>query len=246
MRTRKREALRVVEHAALSDVGRQREGNEDSMLEKSPLFVVADGMGGAQAGEIASGTTVETLSELTADGIDFHELVEGVKEANRRIWTMAKEDSSRSGMGTTVSAALVHGGKISIAHVGDSRAYRLREGEIAQLTDDHSLVAELERHGKITAAEARVHPQRSMILRALGIGEEVEVDTYCFEAADGDVFLLCSDGLSGVVHDAVIGEILENTNTLADAAEALIDMANVSGGPDNITTVLFRIGLSKK
>src|SRR5688572_32589382 len=200
MRTRKREALRVVEHAALSDVGRQREGNEDSMLEKSPLFVVADGMGGAQAGEIASGTTVETLSELTADGIDFDELVEGVKEANRRIWTMAKEDASRSGMGTTVSAALVHDGKISIAHVGDSRAYRLRDGEIAQLTDDHSLVAELERHGKITAAEARVHPQRSMILRALGIGEEVEVDRYCFEAKAGDVYLLCSDGLSGVVH----------------------------------------------
>jgi len=246
MRTRKREALRVVEHAALSDVGRQREGNEDSMLERSPLFVVADGMGGAQAGEIASGTTVETLGELAADGIDFDELVEGVKEANRRIWSMSQEDSSRSGMGTTVSAALVHDGKISIAHVGDSRAYRLREGEIHQVTDDHSLVAELERHGKITAAEARVHPQRSMILRALGIGEEVEVDSYCFEGADGDIFLLCSDGLSGVVHDAVIAEILENTNSLADAAEALIDMANVSGGPDNITTVLFRIGHSKK
>ncbi len=231
-----------MEHAALSDVGRQREGNEDSMLDNSPLFVVADGMGGAQAGEIASGTAVDTLGELAADGIDFDELVEGVKEANRRIHSMAQEDRARSGMGTTLCAALVHDSKVSIAHVGDSRAYRYQEGEIAQLTDDHSLVAELERHGKITAAEARVHPQRSMILRALGIGEEVEVDTYCFEAKAGDVFLLCSDGLSGLVHDEVIAEVLESAETLEQAAVELVEIANVSGGPDNITTVLFRIG----
>jgi protein phosphatase len=242
MRTERREALRVVEHAAMSDVGRQREGNEDSMLERTPLFAVADGMGGAQAGEIASGMAVETLGELAEDGIDFDELVEGVREANRRIFRMAREDRSRAGMGTTLTAALVHDGMVSIAHVGDSRAYRLRTAELAQLTDDHSLVAELERHGKLTAAEARVHPQRSMILRALGIGAEVEVDTYCFIGESGDVFLLCSDGLSGLVHDAVIAEVLEGCETLEAAAEKLIELANLSGGPDNITTVLFRLG----
>jgi serine/threonine protein phosphatase PrpC len=242
MRTERREALRVVEHAAMSDVGRQREGNEDSMLERTPLFAVADGMGGAQAGEIASGMAVETLGELAEDGIDFDELVEGVREANRRIFRMAREDRSRAGMGTTLTAALVHDGMVSIAHVGDSRAYRLRTAELAQLTDDHSLVAELERHGKLTAAEARVHPQRSMILRALGIGEEVEVDTYELEVHAGDVYLLCSDGLSGLVHDEVIDEVLSGAGTLDQAAVELIEIANIAGGPDNITTVLFRIG----
>jgi protein phosphatase len=131
---------------------------------------------------------------------------------------------------------------VSIAHVGDSRAYRLRTAELAQLTDDHSLVAELERHGKLTAAEARVHPQRSMILRALGIGEEVEVDTYELEVHAGDVYLLCSDGLSGLVHDEVIDEVLSGAGTLDQAAVELIEIANIAGGPDNITTVLFRIG----
>jgi protein phosphatase len=242
MRTRKREALRVVEHTARSDVGRQREGNEDSLLERTPLFAVADGMGGAQAGEIASGLAVEALSELAGDGIDFDELVGGVHEANRRIHEMAQEDRSRAGMGTTMTAALVHHGKISIGHVGDSRAYRWRDGELAQLTDDHSLVAELERHGKLTAAEARVHPQRSMILRALGIGSEVEVDTYELDVHTDDVYLLCSDGLSGLVHDQVIAEVLAGAETLDQAAIELIEIANVSGGPDNITTVLFRIG----
>ena len=145
-------------------------------------------------------------------------------------------------MGTTITAAFVHDGKITFGHVGDSRAYRMRDGELAQLTDDHSLVAELERSGKITAAEARVHPQRSMILRALGIGAEVEVDTYCFEGRADDVFLLCSDGLSGLVHDQVIGEVLGGCDSLEDAAERLIELANLSGGPDNITAVLFRLG----
>jgi protein phosphatase len=242
MRTERREALRVVEHAALSDVGRQREGNEDSLLERSPLFAVADGMGGAQAGEVASSLAVDALAELAEDGIDFEELVDGVREANRRILQTAREDRTMAGMGTTLTAALVHDGMVSIAHVGDSRAYRHRGDELAQLTDDHSLVAELERHGKLTAAEARVHPQRSMILRALGISEDVEVDTYELEVKAGDVYLLCSDGLSGLVHDEVIDEVLTSAETLDQATIELIEIANVSGGPDNITTVLFRIG----
>jgi len=243
MRLRKKSSPHVVEHVALSDVGRHREGNEDSMLEDPPLFVVADGMGGAQAGEVASGMAVNTLGEMPPDdGNVEEELVEAITEANRRIHEMAQNDRDLSGMGTTLTAAVVHDGKVTIGHVGDSRAYRWREGELAQLTDDHSLVAELERHGKITAAEARVHPQRSMILRALGIEEEVEVDTYCFVGAPDDVFLLCSDGLSGLVHDEVIAEVLDGCETLEDSAERLIELANLSGGPDNITAVLFRLG----
>ena len=233
----------MVEHAALSDVGRQREGNEDSMLVQPPLFVVADGMGGAQAGEVASGIAVDTLADVPAEPDNAEDaLVAAITDANGRIHDKATEDRELAGMGTTLTATLVHDGKVTIGHVGDSRAYRYRDGEFAQLTDDHSLVAELERHGKLTAAEARVHPQRSMILRALGIGEEVEVDTYCFEGAEGDVFLLCSDGLAGVVHDEVISEVLRTTDSLELAAQELIDLANLSGGPDNITTVLFRLG----
>jgi serine/threonine protein phosphatase PrpC len=243
MRLRKKSSLRVVEHAELSDVGRQREGNEDSMLAEPPLFVVADGMGGAQAGEVASGLAVQTLGEMPPDdGNVEEELTEAIVQANRRIHDKSQDDRALAGMGTTLTAAFVHDGKVTLGHVGDSRAYRYRDGELAQLTDDHSLVAELERHGKLTAAEARVHPQRSMILRALGIGAEVEVDTYCFVGEPGDVFLLCSDGLSGLVHDAVIAEVLKDCETLEAAAEKLIELANLSGGPDNITTVLFRLG----
>jgi serine/threonine protein phosphatase PrpC len=233
----------VVDHAALTDVGRQREGNEDSMLVRPPLFAVADGMGGAQAGEVASGMAVDALGDVAPEPDDAEEaLVEAITDANRQIHERAQEDPSLTGMGTTMTACLVHDGKVTIGHVGDSRAYRLRQGELAQVTDDHSLVAELERHGKLTAAEARVHPQRSMILRALGVAADVEVDTYCFEGREDDVFMLCTDGLSGLVHDTVIAEVLESARTLEAAAGKLIDLANLSGGPDNITTVLFRLG----
>jgi serine/threonine protein phosphatase PrpC len=244
MRLRKKASLRVVEHAERSDVGRQREGNEDSFLVDPPLFAVADGMGGAQAGEVASRLAVETLAEMPPDeGNVEDELSEAIADANRRIHDRAQSDRELAGMGTTLTAAFVHDGKVTLGHVGDSRAYRFRDGDLNQLTDDHSLVAELERHGKLTAAEARVHPQRSMILRALGIGPDVEVDTYCFVGEPGDVFLLCSDGLSGLVHDEVIAEVLEGCETLDAAAEELIELANLSGGSDNITTVLFRLGL---
>ena len=243
MRLRKKSSLRVVEHASITDVGRHREGNEDSMLDDSPLFVVADGMGGAQAGEVASGLAVDTLAEMPPDDDRVEEeLTEAISEANRRIHGKAQDDRDLAGMGTTLTAAFVHDGKVTIGHVGDSRAYRRRGGELVQLTDDHSLVAELERHGKITAAEARVHPQRSMILRALGIGPEVEVDTYSFTGEPDDVFLLCSDGLCGLVHDQVIGEVLAGAGSLDEAGQELVELANLSGGPDNITAVLFRLG----
>ena len=244
MRLGKNASLRVVEHAALTDVGRQREGNEDSLLEDPPLFAVADGMGGAQAGEVASRLAVETLGGLKPgdDGRAEEELADAVREANSRIHGKAASDKALAGMGTTITAARVHDGRIAIGHVGDSRAYRWRDGELDQVTHDHSLVAELERQGKLTPAEARVHPQRSMILRALGIEADVEIDTYGFDAESGDVVLLCSDGLTGVVHDEVIREVLNGTETLADAAGELVELANISGGPDNITAVLFRLG----
>jgi len=234
----------VVEHSALTDVGRLREGNEDSMLDDPPLFVVADGMGGAQAGEVASSLAVEAVSATRPRQASTatDDLADVISEANAHIHSKAQEEPDLVGMGTTITAAWVDGGKVTIANVGDSRAYRWRDGELAQLTDDHSLVAELERQGQLTAAEARVHPQRSVILRALGVASDVEVDTFSFTGEPGDVFLLCSDGLCGIVHDEVIAEVLKAAGSLDEAAAELVDLANLSGGPDNITVLLFKLG----
>jgi PPM family protein phosphatase len=235
--------LRIVEKAALSDVGRQRQGNEDSFLERSPLFVVADGMGGARAGEVASRMAVEQFDD--ADGADMppeQQLAEVAKGANRRIHEMAQEDSAYAGMGTTFTAALVTGREIAIGHVGDSRLYRFRDGELERLTHDHSLVEEFVRQGKLTPEEAEVHPQRSIITRALGPEPDVEVDTYTHSGRDGDVYLLNSDGLTGMISEGQVAEILRDRESLEDAAEKLITAANENGGKDNITVVLFRLG----
>ena len=236
-------ALRIVEKAALSDVGRQRQGNEDSYLERSPLFVVADGMGGARAGEVASRMAIEQFD--AQDGSDTppeEQLAEVARGANRKIHRMAQEDSAYAGMGTTFTAALVTGREIAIGHVGDSRLYRLRDGELERLTHDHSLVEEFVRQGKLTPAEAEVHPQRSIITRALGPEPEVEVDTYTHSGRDGDVYLLNSDGLTGMISEEQVAEILRASESLDDAAEKLIAAANENGGKDNITVVLFRLG----
>jgi serine/threonine protein phosphatase PrpC len=230
----------VAEHAALSDVGREREGNEDSFLDRPPLFVVADGMGGAQAGEVASGMAVDSLADASAPD----ELERAIEQANARIHARAKDDSSLAGMGTTLTAAWVDDGTVTLAHVGDSRAYRMRAGELVQLTEDHSLVGGLVRLGKITPAEAEHHPQRSVILRAVGVEPAVEVDVTEHDLEDGDVYLLCSDGLSGMVRDEVIRETLAIDGSLEQAADLLVGLANASGGHDNITAVLFRITLA--
>jgi PPM family protein phosphatase len=235
--------LRIVEKAALSDVGRQRQGNEDSYLERSPLFVVADGMGGARAGEVASRMAVEQFDD--ADGADKppeQQLAEVAKGANRKIHEMAQEDSAYAGMGTTFTAALVTGREIAIGHVGDSRLYRFRDDELERLTHDHSLVEEFVRQGKLTPEEAEVHPQRSIITRALGPEPDVEVDTYTHPGRDGDVYLLNSDGLTGMINEEQVAEILRDRESLEDAAEKLIAAANENGGKDNITVVLFRLG----
>jgi serine/threonine protein phosphatase PrpC len=236
-------ALRIVEKAALSDVGRQRQGNEDSFLERSPLFAVADGMGGARAGEVASRIAVEQFDvQEDADGSPEEQLAGVARAANRQIYKMAQEDSAHAGMGTTLTAALVTGREIAVGHVGDSRLYRLRDGELERLTHDHSLVEEFVRQGKLTPEEAEVHPQRSIITRALGPEPEVEVDTYTHPGRDGDVYLLNSDGLTGMISDAKVAEILRERESLEDAARKLIECANENGGKDNITVVLFRLG----
>lgn len=235
--------LRVIEHAGLSDVGRQREANEDSLVLASPVFAVADGMGGARAGEVASEIAASAFRERpTAAGTPEQQLTEVALRANARIYELAQRDDSRRGMGTTLTAAIVTDGAVSVGHVGDSRAYRLREGRLEQLTRDHSLVAELQRSGQLTPEAAEQHPQRSIITRALGPEPEVEVDTHTHPARAGDVYVLCSDGLTGMVSDDDLAAILTAAPTLRQAAEDLVRAANQRGGKDNITVVLFRLG----
>ena len=234
-------SLRIAEKAALSDVGRARQSNEDSYLERSPLFVVADGMGGARAGEVASAIAVETARDSTVGASPERDLAGVVKDANREIYRKAQADSEHAGMGTTFTGALVTGREVAIGHVGDSRMYRYRDGELERLTQDHSLVEEFVRQGKLTPEEAEVHPQRSIITRALGPEPEVQVDTFTYPGRAGDVYLICSDGLTGMISEDAIAEILATSGSLDDAARRLIDAANENGGRDNITVVLFRL-----
>jgi PPM family protein phosphatase len=236
-------ALRIVEQAGRTDVGRQRSANEDDFVLAPPFFAVADGMGGAKAGEVASAMATEVFEgERDSGEPPEAQLARILREANRRIHDLAVSDESHRGMGTTLTAAKVTDDEISLAHVGDSRAYRMRDGELEQLTKDHSLVAELERSGQITAEAAEHHPQRSIITRALGPEPDVEVDTYTLAGREDDVFLLCSDGLTSMISDEEIGSILRSAENLDAAADALVRAANQSGGKDNITVVLFRVG----
>lgn len=234
--------LRVAEQAFRSDTGRQRTANEDSYFASAPLFVVADGMGGAQAGEVASRIAAESFEEAERIGEAAEVFLRRIGEAaNQRIHGLAQTDSTRSGMGTTLTAALVDGDEVAFAHVGDSRAYLWRNGELTMLTSDHSLVEELRRQGKITEEQAEDHPQRSIITRALGPEKVVEIDTFTRSARPGDVFLLCSDGLTTMVKDARIAEILAASDDLDKVVRALVDAANEAGGRDNITVVAFSL-----
>lgn len=220
--------------------GMVRATNEDSFFARPPVFMVADGMGGAQAGEVASGIVAEAFSGfITPESGVEQELADLIKNINGRIHEIAESDADRAGMGTTVTAAVVSGGSVGIAHVGDSRAYMWRDGELKQLTKDHSLVGEMLRQGRISEAEAEVHPQRSIITRALGIEPGVDIDTASVEWRPGDVFLLCSDGLSSMVSDAKIADILGGAESMEAAAGSLVKAANTHGGRDNITAVLF-------
>jgi protein phosphatase len=230
--------------AGLTDTGRKRRQNEDSFVCDPPLFAIADGMGGAQAGELASRLAAAVIEEGRS-ALDGEEGVVGVvRRANARIFERALQDPAAAGMGTTATVALVdeHAGTLTLAHVGDSRAYRYRDGTLEQLTTDHSLVGELVRTGRLTEAEAAVHPHRSVITRALGTDAEVEVDTRTLELAPGDLVLLWSDGLSAMVRDEDIVQLLVSSGLDPHiAADALVRAANAAGGEDNVTVVLAEI-----
>jgi serine/threonine protein phosphatase PrpC len=233
--------LRIAEHWYASDLGRQRQGNEDNFFVRAPLFVVADGMGGAQAGEVASEIAVRSFDEELPNGSLPEALVSVIEQANKRIHERARADESLHGMGTTTTAAYVDDDEVIIAHVGDSRAYLLRDGELIRLTKDHSLVGELVARGKLTEEQAEQHPQRSVITRALGPEADVQVDIEIFPAKPGDLFLLCSDGLTSMVHEPKLRPLFEDGDSLDTLGRRLIDAANAAGGRDNITVILFRL-----
>ena len=233
--------LRIAEHWYASDLGRQRQGNEDNFFVRAPLFVVADGMGGAQAGEVASEIAVRSFDDELPNGSLPEALVSVIEGANKQIHEKARADESLHGMGTTTTAAYVDNDEVVIAHVGDSRAYLFRDGELVRLTRDHSLVGELVARGKLTEEQAEQHPQRSVITRALGPEASVQVDIDIFPAKDGDLFLLCSDGLTSMVHEPKLRPLFEETDSLEALGKRLIDAANAAGGRDNITVILFRL-----
>jgi protein phosphatase len=234
--------LKVAEQAHKTDTGQQRNANEDSYFARAPVFAVADGMGGAQAGEVASSIAARAF-EQEIDPAESAEkaLKDIVQKANTEIHELAEKDSSRAGMGTTLTTALVQGDEVSIAHVGDSRAYLFRDGKLKRLTKDHSLVEELRRQGRLTEKEAEEHPQRSVITRALGPEARVKVDTMTNPARNGDIYLLCSDGLTTMIDEEQIRQILADSKNLKQAVGKLVDAANDAGGRDNITALAFRL-----
>jgi len=235
--------LRVAEHVERTDTGRQRRTNEDAYVARSPLFAIADGMGGAQAGEVASQTAAAVFARgLPAGRGSVEERLAGaVQEANEQIHGLSVSSDELAGMGTTLTAAYVGEHDVTIVHVGDSRGYRWRDGRLERLTSDHSLVEELVRQGRLEPSEAEDHPQRSIITRALGPEAVVHPDARTFPARAGDVFLLCSDGLTDMVGEAAIAEAFAQASSLQAAARELVDRANAAGGRDNITVVLFRL-----
>jgi len=236
--------VRIGRVATRSDTGRRRLRNEDAAVCDPPLFAVADGMGGAQAGELASHLAATALAERERGIRGEDAVAELVQAANARVYRRAVEDPTAAGMGTTVTVALFDGvaATIAIGHVGDSRAYRIRNGLLEQLTADHSLVAELVRSGRLTPEQAADHPHRSVITRALGTEASVDVDTFTMEAEPGDLYLLCSDGLTTMLGDDEILAVVDGAGREPDAvARQLVDAANRAGGEDNITVVVFEV-----
>jgi PPM family protein phosphatase len=227
---------------AVTDPGRTRRHNEDAYVIEPPLFAIADGMGGAQAGEVASRLATAALKEAGADGGGEQRISDLIQEANRRVYDRSSSDPNTSGMGTTITVALVEDDRVAFGHVGDSRAYLIRNAQMEQLTEDHSLVNELLKTGKLSPEEAETHPQRSVITRALGTDPDVDVDTFSVRAETGDLFLLCSDGLTDMVSEQSILDVVERNRQDIDVAlRALVKAANRGGGQDNITVVAFEI-----
>ena len=225
-------------YAARTDVGCVREHNEDSFIAATPLFVVADGMGGHEAGEVASEIAIRTMLEKAPSSPDGDALANAVRCANAAIIAGAANGTGRPGMGTTMTAAQIFDDQLVIAQVGDSRAYLLHEGTLQRVTRDHSLVADLVEQGRITEEEARVHPQRSVITRALGSDVNVEPDIYILRVCPGDRLLLCSDGLSSMVLDSTIAAVLRSNDDPQSCCDALIREALAAGGLDNVTCVV--------
>ncbi len=233
--------LRIAEQWSASDLGRQRQGNEDNFFVRSPLFVVADGMGGAQAGEVASQMAVDSFDQGLPDGTPAEGLTQLVEAANRAIHERSQSDAQSAGMGTTVTAAYVGEDDVTIAHVGDSRAYLLRDGDLIRLTRDHSLVGELVERGKLTEEQAETHPQRSVITRALGPEPDVVVDIGAYQARGGDRFLLCSDGMYAYLDEQALPKQLGDGD-VKEVPKRLVEQANTKGGHDNITAVVVTPG----
>jgi protein phosphatase len=235
--------MSISAYAAASDTGRKRRRNEDSYVVAPPLFAVADGMGGAQAGEVASAIAANTLLEDargSGAGGAAH-VVELIQTANLRVYERAHEDATASGMGTTMTVARVEeGGMVVIGHVGDSRAYVLRDGTLEQLTDDHSLVAELVRRREISPDDAHEHPHRHVLTRAVGVRRAVDPDLAELTPAPGDVIVLCSDGLTTHVQDPEIAALVASEADLDEACARLVALANARGGEDNVTVALVR------
>ncbi|MFL6052300.1 MAG: PP2C family protein-serine/threonine phosphatase [Actinoallomurus sp.] len=228
-------------YAARSDVGLVREGNEDSAYAGPRLLAVADGLGGHAHGEVASAVAISALAPLDGDisGADLTGALEAaIRDANATLHQMVGEDPSLEGMGTTLTAMLWSGGCVGVAHIGDSRAYLLRDGDLYQITRDQTLVQKLVDEGRITMDEAATHPRRSLLLRALDGRGEVELETNLREAKLGDRYLLCSDGLSTVVSADTLLRTLSTVPDPEQATRELIDLANRGGGPDNITCIV--------
>ena len=224
--------------AGLTDPGLTRNGNEDGLLLEPPLYAVADGMGGHRAGEIASRVALAALLNSAPREADPKALARAVRSANRAVIESAAKSKGRTGMGTTLTAAMVDGTHVIVAHVGDSRAYLLHDGRLTQITEDHSMVADLVRQGTITEEDARFHPQRSVITRALGSDPDMIADVFDVNAAPGDRLLLSSDGLTGMLPDDFIADLLDTQRSPDEAAAKLVEAANRAGGYDNITVVI--------
>ena len=235
-----KEQMQIPEiYASRSEVGNVREHNEDSFLARSPLFVVADGMGGHEAGEVASEIAITTMAEHMPQAPDAKALAQAVRLANQAVLRGAEDGTGRPGMGTTMTAAAIFGNEVVIAQVGDSRAYLTHDGVLQRITRDHSLVADLVEQGRITEEEARYHPQRSVITRALGSDPDMEPDTYRLRVEPGDRLMLCSDGLSSMIEDAAIEAIMLDNPDPQEACDALVDEALAAGGLDNVTVVVI-------
>jgi PPM family protein phosphatase len=224
---------------ARSDIGRLRKRNEDAYLLKDGLFVVADGMGGHRGGDVASNLALETIESASSPEFTLQELVDEIKKANHAVLERGESDRDLRGMGTTITAVMVDDSKAHVAHVGDSRAYLLRDGTLQQLTEDHTLVQRMVREGRLSEDEASRHPQRSVLTRALGVDEEIPVDELTLDVHPGDRVLVCTDGLTSMVDRNRIQKILEREKDPQIAADKLIDAANKAGGDDNITVIVL-------